>query len=80
MAHNTHAIQRHQEVQRRTCTLYLSENYNYLHLSLTHKSAYEKRLVRGAVPKITAPATWKTDSAESSAHKFFELSPKPASI
>lgn len=54
--------------------------YNYLHLSLTHKSAYEKRLVRGAVPKITAPATWKTDSAESSAHKFFELSPKHASI
>ena len=53
---------------------------NYLHLSLTDKSAYEKRLVRGAVPKITAPATWKTDSAESSAHKFFELSPKPASI
>lgn len=42
--------------------------------------AYEKRLVRGAVPKITAPATWKTDSAESSAHKFFELSPKHASI
>ena len=38
------------------------------------------QLVRGVVPKITAPATWKADSAESSAHKFFGLSPKHASI